>query len=342
MPFGDAVDRVVGALSHLLHGVRGAADNTVADLGPYYDLTPEELFPAPAAPRDVKRQVVSRRLRKRVTETLRWHSQHVPLCPHYRARHSGEYWLNQRVTARWIHPKAGPRRRALVYVHGWLEPGPWVEEATLLPRLHDELDVDVLHVQLPFHGSRNPKSALFHGEFFWSADLVRSVEAVRQSVMDVRTLIAYLRASHGYEQIGVTGLSLGGGITMALACVRPTPDYIVPIIAHLKLGEAVEEAEILWRMRADLERFGIGREARLELFRRLGLGKLAPVLPRERQLWIPATHDSYIKAALVEEQWHEWGEPPIEWIPGGHMTVPLSMGRIVARVRRFLDEELPR
>ncbi len=336
LSFGEAVDRVVGLGSHLLHGVRGAGQNTVGDLGPYLDAPLEVMYPEPAVPRDVKRRRARLAFGKnRVTETLRWHSQHVVLCPHYRTRHAGEYWLNQRVTARWIHPKAGPRRRALLYVHGWLEPGPHVEEALLLPRLYDELDVDVVHIQLPFHGSRNPKSALFHGEFFWSADLVRTVEAVRQSLIDVRTLMAWLRHAQGYEELGVTGISLGGGLTMALACTAPTPDYIMPIIGHLKLGEAVERAPILWRMKADLERFGVGPAQRADVFRRLGLGDLRPQLAPERQLWIEATDDVYITADLVTAQWEEWGKPPIEWIPGGHMTFPLSLGRVIARMKTF-------
>ncbi len=33
----------------------------------------------------------------------------------------------------------------------------------------------------------------------------------------------------------------------------------------------------------------------------------------------------------------EWGEPPIEWIPGGHMTFPLSLGKVVARMKAFHD-----
>ena len=344
LSFGESVDRVVGALSHGLHGLRGVRHNTVDDLGPYLDAPLETLFPPVVVPRDVRvhRPLVQLRRRNRVIETLRWHSQHVPLCPHYRARHAGEYWLNQRVTARWMHPRSGHRRRALIYVHGWLEPGPWIEERVLLPRLYDELGVDVLHIQLPFHGSRNPKSSLFHGEFFWSADLVRTMESVRQSLIDVRTLMAWLRVERGYEEIGVTGISLGGGITMALGCVDDGPDYIMPIVAHLKLGEAVEDAPILWRLKSDLERFGIDRAKRRELFDRLGLGKLRPVLPRERQLWIAATDDAYITAPLVKEQWHEWGEPPIEWIPGGHMTFPLSIGRIVARMKSFHEAQTVR
>jgi pimeloyl-ACP methyl ester carboxylesterase len=331
---GRGVDRLVGGLTHLLH-LRGAELNTVGDLGPYLDTPVGVFFPAPAVPRDIKRKdALWPRSGGRVVEKLRWHSQHVPLCPHYRARHAGEYALNQTATARWMHPRSGPRRRALLYVHGWLEPGPWVEEAVLLPKLYDLLDVDVLHLQLPFHGSRNPKSARFHGEFFWTADLVRTFEAVRQSCIDARTLVAWLR-SVGYTEIGVTGISLGGSITMLLACLEPTPDYVVPILGHLQLGAAVEDAPILWRMKADLERFGVDRARRKDIFRRVGIQLVKPALAPERQLWIMARDDVYIAAPLVEAQWHAWGEPPIEWIPGGHMTFPLSLPRMIERLREF-------
>lgn len=334
MRIGEPVDKLVGVFSRLLHGFRGAHFDTTGDLGPYLDAPIETMFPAPVVPRDVVRKRPLFHAPTRIIETLTWHSQHVALCPHYRARHAGEYGKNQLVTARYMHGLQGERKRAIIYVHGWLEPGPWVEEAALLPRLSDDLDVDVLHLQLPFHGSRNPRTALFHGEFFWSADLVRSLEAVRQSVLDVRTLIAWLR-SRGYIEIGVTGLSLGGAITMILACVEPLPDYIVPVIAHLRLREAVEEASILWRMKQDLERFGLDARARRDLFGRLGIDTMRPLLPPDRQLWVMAREDQYIKADLVEEQWRAWGSPPIEWLKGGHMTFPFEANRFVNRLKAF-------
>jgi len=122
---------------------------------------------------------------------------------------------------------------------------------------------------------------------------------------------------------------------MVLACTPPVPDYIVPIIGHLQLTEAVEQAPIFWRMRADLERFGVDKARREDIFGRLGLQTLKPLLPREKQLWIMARDDVYIPAPLVERQWHGWGEPPIEWLPGGHMTFALSLPRILERMRAF-------
>ncbi len=123
---------------------------------------------------------------------------------------------------------------------------------------------------------------------------------------------------------------------MLLACLEPqTPDYVVPIVGHLQLADAVEHAPIFWRMKRDLEGFRIDRARREEIFGQLGLAGLAPVVPPERQLWIMARDDMFVTAPLVERQWRDWGRPPIVWIPGGHMTFPLSLGRIVESMRDF-------
>jgi pimeloyl-ACP methyl ester carboxylesterase len=336
-PLGWRIDHLIGHLSRGLH-LRRARLNTVSDLGRYLGLPPDVLFPAPIAPVDVRRR--PSRLpclpagRGRAVEVLRWRSQHVPLCPRYRVRHSGAYASNETASARWMHPRSGQRRRALVYVHGWLEPGPWPEQLFFLPHVSDALDVDVLHLQLPFHGDRNPHASLFHGELFWTADLVRSIEAVRQSCMDARSLVAWLR-EQGYVEVGVTGFSMGASIAMVLACLDPTPDYVIPIVGHLQLSDAIENAPIFWRMKTDLERFGIDRDGRKEIFDELGLERLRPRLPPERQLWIMARDDGYVTAPRVEEQWRAWGRPPIEWIPGGHMTFAFSLPRIIRRMTAF-------
>ena len=328
-----SIDRAAGALSRLLH-FRRVKDSTLDDLAPYLGAPPATLLPAPALVNRVDRRVLTARRAGRVVEALQWRSEHVPLSPRYGQRHTGEYARNGTVMARWTYPRSGPRSSALVYVHGWLEPGPWVEENVLLPRLYRALGVDVLHVQLPFHGRRNPESALFHGEFFWTGDLVRSFEAMRQSCIDVRTLVDWLR-TQGYGEVGVTGISMGGSIAMVLACLDPAPSYIVPIVGHLQLADAIEEAPIFWRMRRDLDRFGIDRSRRLRIFEQLGLERLRPILPPERQLWIMARDDLFVSAPVVERQWRAWGRPPIEWLPAGHMTFPLWLGRIVRKMSEF-------
>lgn len=325
---------MAGALSRLLH-VRPAKHDSVRELRAHYlGLAPDVMFPAPpgAEPRAVTRTLLDRATR---TSTFSWPSSHRPLSPEYARRHAGEYAKNLTAWLRWYRPAGRRRAHCLVYVHGWLEPGSWVEEATMFRKWGRALDVDFLHVALPFHGRREPRGSLFSGEYFWTADLVRSVEGVRQAVCDARAAIAWARTM-GYRTVGVTGISLGGAIDMILACLEPLPDYVIPIVAHLRLEEAVEHAPILWRMKSDLEGWGIDREARGELFRGLGWSAYPPRLPAERQLWIQAEDDVYIGADLVREQWREWGEPPILWIPGGHMTFPLHLDAMTRAMEAFV------
>lgn len=120
---------------------------------------------------------------------------------------------------------------------------------------------------------------------------------------------------------------------MLTACVEGGPDYVVPMIAHLALTEAVEDAGILWRMKTDLERFGLDRARRKELFSRVRIGDARPVLAPERQLWVAAREDAYLRAELVARQAKAWGDPRVLWIDGGHMTFPLALDRIIDAMR---------
>lgn len=331
MGYGERVDAVVGKLSRFLH-LRRTNIDTSHELTPYFGLSLEELLPRPVQLPDVRRVRPRFGLGSVCTETLSWRSVHEPLSDAYKRRHQTDYAANTTAYARWVHQKAHRRKSLLLYVHGWLEPGSWVEEATLMPLWYKELGVDVAHVQLPFHGRRSTSGQLFHGEWFWTADLVRSLEAVRQAVFDVRSIMAWFR-NLGYEEVGISGLSLGGCITMLTACVDPLPDYVVPMIAHLELTDAIEEAPILWRMKDDLARFGIDSAHRREIFTRVSLSQATPLLPNEKQLWVAAREDGYLKAELVEQQWKRWNQPPILWIPGGHMTFPIAVADIVKRMK---------
>ncbi|HVU01694.1 MAG TPA: hypothetical protein VHE30_08080 [Polyangiaceae bacterium] len=336
MGLGHTADLVAGKLSHVLHGLRGPKHGHLEELHHYLDLPLPELFPAPPSLDRVKAHR-SLAVPFAHTKTLSFRSDYEPLSPGYRIRHDREYRENHTAWVRWMKPDGRRRRGCLVYVHGWLEPGSWVEETFVFPRWARELDVDLAHVSLPFHGKRNMPGALFSGEYFWTADLVRSIEAVRQAIWDTRRFVSFLRGE-GYEHVGVTGISLGGSIVMLLACLAPVPDYVIPIVGHLELGEAVENAEILWRMKQDLERFGVDEIGRRRIFSRLGLDSARPLLPGDRQLWIEAQEDAHIDPELVRKQWEAWGRPGIHWIPGGHMTFPLHLAEITrnmaALVRR--------
>lgn len=331
------IDRVAGAIEHTFLQRTSEHPDTRDLLEAYYDLPEERAFPRPQPPDNVY-------LRRRtlfgnhfVCEDFRFDSAYEPITEEYRRRHLREYARNQLVTGRILRHKDDFPRPYIIYLHGWLQPGAIVEERILFPRMLRQLDVNIVHLNLPFHGRRKPADSLVHGDFFWTSDLVRTFEAVRQSVSDVRQVAGYLRRRFALP-VGLLGVSLGGVITMSTVCVDREIDFAVPIIAHQSLTDAVTRAPILARMNEDLRKQGLDADELRMIERRIGLGKLRPVIPSERQLWINARHDQFIHADVVERQWEEWERPPIRWYDGSHLSVIFEIPQIMRWVSQFLDE----
>jgi dienelactone hydrolase len=127
----------------------------------------------------------------------------------------------------------------------------------LLVSMARQLEVELVQLQPPYHGRRTPRGARFGGELYWTADVVRSIEALRQNVLDARALLAWLQAEDP-RPVGVMGLSLGGALTLALTCLEPRFGFSIPLIAHLDLAAMVADAPVLGRMRDELRQFGWG------------------------------------------------------------------------------------
>ncbi|MEW6777760.1 MAG: alpha/beta fold hydrolase [Bdellovibrionota bacterium] len=330
-----AIDRVMGVMSSVAQGTDEEHQDTRRDLEQYYDLPLEKAFPEPPVPENVYLSA-SKTSRQITAEEFRFDSAHEPLCEAYQRRHAREYPLNLQVCGRiFRHLDERPRPMAL-YIHGWMEPGPAVEERVLFPRFLKDLDIDVAHIHLPFHGKRRPPHTPFHGMHFWTSDLVRSFEAMRQSVSDVRQLVRYLKQRFG-RPVGLVGVSLGGVVTMAAACADAGIDFAIPIISHLSMADIVTRAPILAKMNGDLEKWGVTREELERIEKRLGLNRFPPLVPKERQLWIAARHDLYVHADAVEKQWENWGRPPIRWYEGSHLSIVFEIPQILAWCGEFLE-----
>ncbi len=68
---------------------------------------------------------------------------------------------------------------------------------------------------MPYHFERSRRGSV-HADYMLSANVGRTVEAVRQAVYDGRKLIRWLR-SEGYREISVLGMSLGSWVAGLIA-----------------------------------------------------------------------------------------------------------------------------
>ncbi|MCA9773209.1 MAG: hypothetical protein KC466_12425, partial [Myxococcales bacterium] len=198
------IDETAGWLARRLHRRSSPHPNTRRELSLYLGKQIAELFPPPPGLPNV---TMHRRWKfgRFKCDDLTFASFHEPICPKFRIRHELDYETNHTVHVRWFRHRSRARRPTLIYLHSWMYPETVFDEFTLVPRLARTLGVDIARLQLPYHGKRKPAHSIFHGELFWSADLVRSVEAIRQSVMDTRTLLGWLQERRGLE-VGVVPL----------------------------------------------------------------------------------------------------------------------------------------
>ena len=328
-------DVVVGGLSEILHRFANPVTDTLADVGTYSGRPLAQLFPAPTKVPDVK--VMARwRVPGLISEDLVFRSLHVPLERKFRRRYREQYRETHLVYARRIRPASAGQRPRLLYLHGYMQPETMIEELALLSGMALRLNVEVIQMQPPYHGRRAPRGSRFSGELYWTADLVRSVEALRQTLLDARTLLQWLLAENA-RPVGVSGLSLGGALTASLACLEDRFAFAIPLIAHMDLAALVADAPVLAGMRRELRSFGwSGREFR-RFVASLGWNELSSTLPPEQVLLIAATEDRFFAPRVVERMRTRWGKPDIRWYPTSHMGFLPQLPGALREMRTFID-----
>lgn len=328
-------DSLTGAVADILQWSAPPSLNTLADLGAYRNLSLDALFPSPTETPAVR---VSRRwsVPGLVSEDLVFPSRHEPIEPRFRRRYLAHYRETHAVYARRIRPDTAQQRPRLLYLHGYLQPETYVEEFALLVGMALRLNVEVIQLQLPYHGRRTPRGSRFGGELFWTADLVRSVEAIRQSLFDARTLLGWLLAVDP-RPVGLAGLSLGGVLALILTCLEERLAFSVPLIAHMDPCALLADAPVLGHMRQELRQFGWGAGDLATFATELGWFDLRPRLPPHRIHLFAASGDRFFAPAVVEQMWQRWGQPPIRWYPCSHIGFVSRLPEVAGTVREFID-----
>jgi dienelactone hydrolase len=335
MPDLTHPDELVGALSRVMQVLRPRVENTIDRVGAYEGLSLQTLFPAPG-----RLPTVTHHTRWRIggveSEDLSFTSLHEPIEPAFRRYYHARRRRIHTVYARRIRRASGLERPRLLYIHGYMQPETLVEELALLATMAAALDMEVVQLQPPYHGRRKPKSSRLDGDLFWTGDVVRSIESLRQTVFDARTLLAWMRAESA-RPVGISGLSLGGAFTAGLTCLEPGFAFSAPLIAHMDLGALVAHAPVLGAMREDLARFGWQVKDFARFIARLGWDKLEPVIPTERIHLFAAKDDRFFHPNVVRAMWRRWDRPRIRWYPGSHMGFLPHLPDAIGRLRRFVD-----
>ena len=111
------------------------------------------------------------------------------------------YPENNQVNARWF-PARG--RRAVVLLPHWNADAIAYNS---LCRMLNWMGIAVLRLTMPYHDIRRP-AEIDRADYAVSANIGRTLDSVRQGVIDVRCCLDWLE-SQGYNRLGIVGTSLG-------------------------------------------------------------------------------------------------------------------------------------
>ncbi len=123
------------------------------------------------------------------------------------------YAQNDQVNARWF-PVRG--RRAIVLLPHWNSDA--ISYVSLC-RVFNLMGIAVLRMSMPYHDIRMP-SEIKRADYAVSANIGRTLDAVRQGVVDIRCCLDWLE-QQGYSQLGVVGTSLGSCYAFIAAAHDP-------------------------------------------------------------------------------------------------------------------------
>jgi len=177
------------------------------------------------------------------------------------------YPENNLVNARWF-PARG--RRAVILLPHWNADALAYNS---LCRVMNMLGIAVLRLTMPYHDIRMPAETS-RADYAVSANIGRTLDALRQGVVDIRSCIDWLE-TQGYSQFGIVGTSLGS--CYAFIAAAHEPRLRVAAFNHA----STYVADVVWHGQST-------RHIRQGIERQIDLARL-------RQAWLGLSPMSYFK-----------------------------------------------
>lgn len=209
---------------------------------------------------------------------------------------------------------------ALLVFHHWNA----TKRQSKLAKFFSRRGITVVEMAMPYHLERSRPSAT-HADYMLGPNIGRTLQSVRQAVMDGRKTIRYLK-SQGYKKISVVGFSLGSWIAGLLAANDPA---VSKCSLFLSAGNL---ADMVWTGRATrLIRESIAPDIELSNLRRawapINLENYAKNLarPELKLQFVLAKRDTVVLPELSQQLINNLNEsdvnPEVTWLNCGHYSI---------------------
>lgn len=226
----------------------------------------------------------------------------------------------------------------IIFIHGWR----MNSHSKLKSIYHDKmsnLGWNLYYFPLPYHMERTPQHSLYSGELMISANMDRTVHAAKQSIVDLRTLIHWIKETNDGPVV-LVGVSLGGWITNLAATLEAGIDAIISVFYANRLSESIWNTIPGKYIKADFLNSGIGYE---ELANRWKITDPSGGLPKIKQdniLLISGKNDQFISLEDADYLWQSWGKPARHVYNCGHSGIVLKQKKIAKDTISFIQERV--
>jgi hypothetical protein len=196
------------------------------------------------------------------------------------------------------------------------------------------MGLDVVIVELPFHGSRSVENPSLLN-MFPSIDPVITNEGFSQAIFELREISKWIKHELDCPIIGL-GLSLGAqAISLwssldqldATICVAPLvsiPQFIWKQVS----GTALEQSLLKAGFSYDYLESGFAVSSPKSYFLRSD---------KKHTLIVAGKNDLIVPSSQAEELWKHWNKPKIHWIEDGHIEQLITPGT-GKKVHNFLTK----
>lgn len=269
---------------------------------------------------------------------LSFDSSYQPLNPYAREQFQSMQRNSVAQARHWCH---GDRPRpTLMVIHGFAADPYWLNAHALALASLYQRGYDVLLFTFPHHGRRAEQGSWFSGQGLFGRGLVAFNEAPLHAIHDLRVFIDYLQ-QRGVEQIGVTGISLGGYTAALLASVDPRLDYCIPIVPAVSPIDVFLEWQPTGMLLSMLMRKqGVGvAQMRGLLAVHNPLTYRSP-LDGERVLIIGGAGDRVTMPRHLRLLQRHWPGSALHWFPGNHI-VHLGRSQYLQRMAELMERYSP-
>jgi dienelactone hydrolase len=191
--------------------------------------------------------------------------------------------------------------------------------------------VAAMVVLLPYYNERRPLNSKLK---LVSTDIVRTLDGIRQGVLDCRCAIAWLaaRPEVDAEKLGMVGTSLGSFLAALTSANEPRIKNVCMLLGGGGLVDAYYDHPKAKPVTEWIDLVG-GKRLVKNLIAPVDPITYAAQLKGKNLLMIAAKNDEIVPAKAARQLWEATGRQRIVWLDSGHVTSAFYTMTMLCEVR---------